>query len=95
MMGLLLPAAVGLALWLAPACALAQAGSDAARVPVRVFRVAAEPAQAGLTGLGSVRCRRTLELSFEQPGLVAEVADRKSTRLNSSHNPASRMPSSA
>jgi hypothetical protein len=28
-------------------------------------------------------------------GLLALYADRKSTRLNSSHNPASRMPSSA
>jgi hypothetical protein len=31
----------------------------------------------------------------EADGLVFLVEDRKSTRLNSSHNPASRMPSSA
>jgi membrane fusion protein (multidrug efflux system) len=61
----------------APAPALAQSGQaaqDAGRVPVRVHRVMAEASQAGLTGLGSVRCRRTLELSFEQPGLIAEMA---------------------
>jgi UDP-glucose 4-epimerase len=36
-------------------------------------------------------------VAFEQcdVGDAAGVADRKSTRLNSSHNPASRMPSSA
>jgi succinyl-CoA synthetase beta subunit len=46
----------------------------------------------------------TVDRAAERIGLVAsaaggmeieEVADRKSTRLNSSHNPASRMPSSA
>jgi hypothetical protein len=31
----------------------------------------------------------------EKAAAPAEAADRKSTRLNSSHNPASRMPSSA
>jgi multidrug efflux pump subunit AcrA (membrane-fusion protein) len=36
--------------------------------------VAAESSQTGLTGLGSVRYRRILELSFEQPGLIAEMA---------------------
>jgi branched-chain amino acid transport system ATP-binding protein len=30
-----------------------------------------------------------------QPGEIVALLDRKSTRLNSSHNPASRMPSSA
>ncbi len=68
----LAPLAAGLAalcLWTAPSAA-----QDAGRVPVAIHRVTAEQAQAGLTGLGSVRCRHTMELSFEQPGLIAEVA---------------------
>ena len=36
-----------------------------------------------------------LELEAAQANLQAALADRKSTRLNSSHNVASRMPSSA
>jgi membrane fusion protein (multidrug efflux system) len=79
--GLVLLPAAGLALSLAaalaPATAQAQVGQaaqDAARVPVRIHRVIAEASQSALAGLGSVRCRRTLELSFEQPGLIAEMA---------------------
>ena len=34
-------------------------------------------------------------LAFHFPALEKEMADRKSTRLNSSHNVISRMPSSA
>jgi membrane fusion protein (multidrug efflux system) len=41
-------------------------------VPVKVVRVA-EEAGGSLSGLGSVRCRQTLELSFEATGLISQV----------------------
>ena len=44
--------------------------------------------------IGSRVKQRRLELNLTQP-YVAEKIDRKSTRLNSSHMPKSRMPSSA
>lgn len=42
------------------------------RVPVKVVRVA-EEAGGGLSGLGSARCRQSLELSFEVIGLLSQV----------------------
>ena len=40
-------------------------------------------------------CTRDSLRELATPGLLAVMADRKSTRLNSSHIPLSRMPSSA
>jgi len=37
----------------------------------------------------------TVEVNATVPGTIADLADRKSTRLNSSHHQVSRMPSSA
>jgi hypothetical protein len=39
--------------------------------------------------------RRLLREGQQAPGRVTDITDRKSTRLNSSHNSESRMPSSA
>ncbi len=64
------------AAWLPLAAQAAPAGPaappDPARVPVKVVRVA-EEAGGGLSGLGSVRCRQSLELSFDSTGLISQV----------------------
>ena len=55
----------------------------------------------GYDGVADVRQGKYFELDLstteaaQARALAAEVADRKSTRLNSSHSRASRMPSSA
>lgn len=57
---------------LAAAAPAAQPAPDPGRVPVKVVRVV-EEAGGGLSGLGSARCRQSLELSFEVVGLLSQV----------------------
>ncbi len=49
------------------------AGARDQRGPVRLFRVGASPQYAGLAGLGTARCRRSLELGFDVTGVLASV----------------------
>jgi ATP/maltotriose-dependent transcriptional regulator MalT len=72
------------------------AGDHALKVEARVLQRAAEFARGGLPaaardGRRSPSARSGLLLTERE----TDILDRKSTRLNSSHNPASRMPSSA
>jgi hypothetical protein len=55
------------------------------------------PFSANLSGRVKLAARQTQAMTFTvaPTDTLSHVADRKSTRLNSSHNPASRMPSSA
>lgn len=61
--------------WGASPALAAPAGPPAVepgKVPVKVVRVAEETG-GSLGGLGSVRCRQSLELSFETTGLISQV----------------------
>lgn len=68
---------ITLCLLLAPA----PAGAADQRAPVRLFRVGASPGYAGLAGLGTARCRRSLDLGFQVTGVLASVPVEEGQRV--------------
>ena len=66
-----------------------------ARPPTRLLLVSNDPALADIASTAAANLHASLDVMPTLDAAIAWLLDRKSTRLNSSHLTASRMPSSA